>query len=278
MRCLINIGCGNRIHRDWINLDLNATTAGVIACDLTKGIPVDDGVADMVYSAAVLEHIRPSDTRHFLAECRRILRPEGILRIAVPDLEQQVKVYLETLERVDRGELAAAADHKWMILEMFDQGVRERNGGEMLRFLKTKELRNREFVVRRIGAEGKKLIEHLQGLGSEPASVRKPSFSQNVPFGSLGRAILRRLLGSEDLESDLAALHVGRFRLKSGEVHQWAYDRISLGGLMSQVGFQDPKKFAHGESRLRGWRDFHLEVDEAGNVEKPDLLVMEAIR
>jgi len=165
-----------------------------------------------------------------------------------------------------------------MILEMFDQGARESSGGEMLRFLKTKELRNREFVVRRIGAEGKKLIEYLQGLGPEPASVRKSSFSQNVPFGSLGRAILRRLLGSEDLESDLAALHVGRFRLKSGEVHQWAYDRISLGGLMSQAGFQDPKKFAHGESRLRGWRDFHLEVDEAGNIQKPDLLVMEAIR
>jgi SAM-dependent methyltransferase len=278
MKCLINIGCGKRIHRDWINLDLHASAPGVVACDLTKGIPVDDGVADMVYSAAVLEHIRPADTHRFLAECRRILRPGGIIRIAVPDLEEQAKVYLETLNRLDRGEVVASADHDWMILEMFDQSVREKSGGAMIKFLARKRTPDTDFILRRIGAEGKDLIDHLQGLPPEPENLQQLSFSQNVPGGCLGRFILKKLLGSNDLESDLEALNVGRFRLRSGEVHQWAYDRISLGGLMLKAGFQDPEKVAHSESRLHGWKDFHLEIDEAGNIEKPDLLVMEAIK
>jgi SAM-dependent methyltransferase len=232
----------------------------------------------MVYSAAVLEHIRSADTHRFLAECRRILKPSGIIRIAVPDLEEQAKVYLETLNRLDRGDAAASADHDWMILEMFDQCVREKSGGAMVNLLASKRIANKDFILQRIGVEGKDLIDHLQGIPPEPAHLQQPSFSRNVPGGRLGRFILKRLLASEDLESDLKAFHVGRFRLRSGEVHQWAYDRVSLGGLMLQAGFQDPKKVAHGESRLQGWKDFDLEVDGAGNIQKPDLLVMEAIK
>lgn len=76
----------------------------------------------------------------------------------------------------------------------------------------------------------------------------------------------------------MKALEVGRFRYMSGESHQWAYDRFSLAEVMSTAGFRNPIKKAHGESLLEHWGDYHLEIDQHGVVEKPDLLVMEAIK
>lgn len=278
MSLMINVGCGSRIHPEWMNLDLHAHAPGVIACDLTKGIPVGEEEADMVYAAAVLEHIRPAKVPGFLAECRRVLKPGGLLRLAVPDLEQQVRVYLETLERLGRGDRAASADREWMTLEMFDQSVREKVGGAMLEFLTQKPIPNKDFIIGRIGVEGRDLIGHLAGLADKPPCPRKPTLYEMIPGGRFGRALLKKLLRSEDLEGDLRALEVGKFRLKSGEVHQWAYDRFSLGEAMKAAGFRDPKKFRHGKSRLERWSEFHLEVDAAGTVEKPDLLVVEAVK
>jgi hypothetical protein len=94
----------------------------------------------------------------------------------------------------------------------------------------------------------------------------------------LGVFLLKFLLRSRDIRKDLAAWEVGRFRLFSGETHQWAYDRVSLGNLFQQAGFSEIQVKAHGESRISNWRDYHLEVDENGFVEKPDLFVMEGIK
>ena len=275
----INVGCGSRFHRDWLNLDLHAYAPEVVACDLTKGIPVADGEADVVYAAAVLEHIRPRDVSGFLAECRRALRPGGVLRLAVPDLEQQAQFYLDSLARIDKGDPAAPSDREWMVLEMLDQSTREETGGEMLRFLMQKEIPNQEFIVKRIGVEGADLIKQISTWKHEINPHRKkPSLYDMVPLGRIGRALLKWLLHSKNLKQDLRALEIGRFRLNSGEVHQWAYDRYSLAKDLLDAGFTDPKKCAHGESRIPDWKSFHLEVTLEGAVEKPDLLVMEAIK
>ena len=87
--------------------------------------------------------------------------------------------------------------------------------------------------------------------------------------------LFRWLLGTENLERDLLALEIGRFRINSGEVHQWVYDSHSLKKTLSLAGFGDLHVMAHGFSEIPGWKDFHLEVDPDGNVEKPDLLVVE---
>lgn len=275
----INVGCGSRFHRDWLNFDLHAYTPEVVACDLTKGIPVADGEADVVYSAAVLEHIRPRDLSGFLAECRRALRSGGVLRLAVPDLEQQAKFYLDSLARIDKGDPVAPSDREWMVLEMLDQSTREETGGEMLRFLSQEEIPNQEFILKRIGVEGAELINQISTWRDQKNVLRKkPSVYDMVPLGRIGRALLKWLLHSKNLQQDLRALEIGRFRLNSGEVHQWAYDRHSLAKILLNAGFTGSIKCAHGESRIPDWKTFHLEVTPEGVVEKPDLLVMEAIK
>ncbi|PTX96912.1 methyltransferase type 11 [Spartobacteria bacterium LR76] len=271
---LVNVGCGCRIHPDWVNLDLHASVPGVIVCDLTRGLPLADGEAEVVYSAAVLEHVRRENVPAFLAECRRVLKPKGYIRLAVPDFERQARVYLECIDRLDRGDAAADADHEWMMVEIFDQIARERSGGEMGDLLGRPNLPNERFIVDRIGKEGSDLIKILKGSRRGPSS--KTFLANKVPWGRLGQFLLKKLLNSKDIEDDLRALEIGRFRLLSGEVHQWAYDRYEMMRVLRDAGFRSIMARNHGESEIPRWAHYHLEVDEAGVIEKPDLMVIEA--
>lgn len=271
---LVNVGCGDRFHSDWLNLDL-IRKPGVTKADITQGLPVRDNEAMAVYSAAVLEHIRPQEVPDFLAECHRVLQPGGLIRIAVPDFERQVQAYLDAMQRADAGQ-DANPDREWMLFEIVDQFAREVSGGEMARFLASADLPNKEFIASRIGNEGSSLIRALKGNTAQTSRASLPHPAP-VRGGRLGRLIMRFLLRSKNLQRDLQALSVGRFRL-SGETHQWAYDRYSLTAILEQAGFTNIQVCDHGKSSIDRWDDFHLEVDEDGNVEKPDLLIAEATK
>src|SRR3954466_5103292 len=95
----VNLGCGNRFHPAWTNIDMVSTGPGVIAHDLSRKLPLDDATCDLVYHSHVLEHIRRSQVPFFLQECRRILNPGGIIRVVVPDLEAICRLYLDSLEK-----------------------------------------------------------------------------------------------------------------------------------------------------------------------------------
>jgi Methyltransferase domain len=269
----INVGCGKRFHSSWLNLDLHCSP-GVTQCDLTKGIPAESNTADAIYSAAVLEHIRKENVASFFSECHRTLKPGGILRIAVPDLELQVREYLAALERVDQNVPFAVEDREWMVLEIIDQATREKGGGEMLAFLSNPNLKNKKYVNSRIGKEGAELIDLL----ANKKEINSQKSTRLYRGGWIGKLLLRYLLKSSDIEGDITALNIGRFRYFSGEVHQWSYDRISLQKLFQTAGFSNICKCDHGISRINRWAEYNLEIDTNGIIEKPDLLIMEAIK
>jgi predicted SAM-dependent methyltransferase len=96
---LLNVGCGANAREGWVNLDLNPGAAGVLACDVSQGLPFDPGVFDAVYCSHVLEHLPKAEAPALVAECLRVLRPGGIARFVVPDLEAIVRLYLRSLDR-----------------------------------------------------------------------------------------------------------------------------------------------------------------------------------
>lgn len=51
---------------------------------------------DLIYNCHVLEHFGRHQIEDVLKEWYRVLKPGGILRIAVPDFEKLVEVYLKT--------------------------------------------------------------------------------------------------------------------------------------------------------------------------------------
>ncbi|MBK9493929.1 MAG: methyltransferase domain-containing protein [Xanthomonadales bacterium] len=55
--------------------------------DVIERLPFDDAVASHVYASHLLEHLMyPGQVAAFLRECRRVLVPDGVLRLVVPDM------------------------------------------------------------------------------------------------------------------------------------------------------------------------------------------------
>jgi predicted SAM-dependent methyltransferase len=279
MRCL-NVGCGSRFHPTWTNIDFTSSCPGILAHDLRRGIPFPDNTFDLVYHSHVLEHFERSRANGFMRECLRVLTPGGVVRVVVPDLERIAREYLAALERAETGVPCAEADHHWMMLEMYDQTVRNVSGGQMADFLSQSPVPNEEFVIMRCGVEARKLMRAAKGaigrplkwLG-EPGSVRG-LIQQGVKLRHFPR-YLHSLLLKLILPEAYHALQIGRFRL-GGEVHQWMYDHFSLSRLLIDCGFKDVVRRDAFISYIPEWTSFSLDTEPDGSVYKPDSLYMEA--
>lgn len=67
--------------------------------NIVRGLPVPDASCAGVYASHVLEHLALHDLRRALANTYRILRPGGIFRLVVPDLEELAQAYLGSQDR-----------------------------------------------------------------------------------------------------------------------------------------------------------------------------------
>ena len=150
-RALLNLGCSARIASGWTNLDFSwlirlgkhrrlcgqlhrmgllsdlrferilRLDPATIIWDLRRGIPFSDRTFDVVYHSHLLEHIDREDAPAFLRECLRVLKPRGIVRVVVPDLEVLAREYLGVVNNLpDR---ATMAQHTFAVEQMIDQMV-----------------------------------------------------------------------------------------------------------------------------------------------------------
>jgi hypothetical protein len=76
----IQFGCGSNVLSGWENYDAEV--------DITRPLPFPDGSADVVFAEHTVEHVTPQQAWGFFEECKRILKPGGVIRIAVPSAEQ----------------------------------------------------------------------------------------------------------------------------------------------------------------------------------------------
>ena len=252
---LLNLGCGACHHPAWVNVDFRQTGPGVMAHDLSRGVPFPDASFDAVYHSHLLEHFHASTAPLFLAECWRVLKPGGILRVAVPDLEAMARMYVKRLDKALAGDPAAEAQYDWLMLEMLDQMTRVFPGGRMFRYFLQNPMPAESFVLARAGAEARDTV----------ARLRHPANAADV------RSI------PEIDERELSPADIGAFRA-SGEVHQWMYDRFSLGRLMRGAGFEEVRVVRADESGIPGFAGYGLDVEADGRVRKPDSLFMEGVK
>jgi SAM-dependent methyltransferase len=263
----LNLGCGSRFHPAWTNVDLVSNHPDVQAWDVRDGLPFSDDTFQVVYHSHLLEHLPKSRALPFLKECFRVLKPSGILRIAVPDLETIARLYIHALEKALGGDAEWQDRYEWMVIELCDQMVRERPGGEMRDYYRQDPIPAQGFVMERMGGDARRMAQSgrrkpWQGIHS----LRKP-----LRLVQLG--LFRFLLGSHNYR----ALQIGRFRLH-GEIHQWMYDRYSLGKLLEESCFQNINVENADTSAIENWVDFRLDTEPDGSVYKPDSLYLEAVK
>lgn len=278
---LVNLGCGQRYHKDWTNIDFVSNSEDVIQHNLLDGIPINDNEVDLVYHSHVLEHFSKEQGVYFIKECYRVLKVNGIIRIAVPDLETIVKEYLNNLQLAMEGNVEAKHNYEWIKLELFDQMVRNESGGDMKNYLYQPILENESYVFKRIGSEGEIIRESFLNKKVLVQGIKKkiqPKVSILKLFLRKGKSIFAKLKVRKQkkslTEQELKALKIGQFRL-GGEIHQWMYDRYSLSELLSQIGFTDIKVCSAFESEIQNWESYQLDIIN-GKIRKPDSLFIEA--
>jgi SAM-dependent methyltransferase len=273
----LNLGCGRRFHPGWVNLDFSPVAPNVRAHDLRKGIPYPDETFDVVYHSHVLEHLSKWDAPTFLRECRRVLRPGGLIRIAVPDLEQIARLYLEALEKASHGMPGWAENYDWMLLEMYDQAVREYPGGSCNAFYSQDSIPNWDFVYRRVGAEAEVALAYIRATTRQDSQAVQSSSKLRYIFRNPWKFVQHRLLKLLLSKDDYKALRIGRFR-KQGEIHEWMYDAYSLARLLREAGFHNPQRCGATESQIPNWAQYCLDNESDGAPYKPDSMYMEALK
>lgn len=81
----LHIGCGQQSIPGWINIDNQGLPGVDQVLDVRHGLPFSGVVG--IYAEHFLEHLGLDDGLDFLRECRRVLGPEGTLRLSTPNLD-----------------------------------------------------------------------------------------------------------------------------------------------------------------------------------------------
>lgn len=88
----LHIGCGGNYLPGWFNTDL-IPNARRTKLNATKRFPYHDNTFDYIFTEHMIEHVPYNLGRITLAECFRVLKPGGTLRIVTPDLKFLLGLY-----------------------------------------------------------------------------------------------------------------------------------------------------------------------------------------
>ncbi|MDO4574085.1 MAG: methyltransferase domain-containing protein [Planctomycetia bacterium] len=94
----LNVGCGTDYKPGWINLDNNSDhniKQLDLNWDMRYYMPFPSESVDFIFNEHFLEHLTVEQGKSAIQEFLRILKPGGVLRIAMPDLENTVKAYYD---------------------------------------------------------------------------------------------------------------------------------------------------------------------------------------
>jgi predicted SAM-dependent methyltransferase len=90
----LNWGCGSHVLAGWINSDVKEGPGIDVSCDIRQGLPIDDDSIDYAVSIHALQELGYADLVPALKELRRVLKPGGLLRLALPDLRKGLHAYM----------------------------------------------------------------------------------------------------------------------------------------------------------------------------------------
>ncbi len=265
---MLNIACGGRYHKDWINIDFHADSSAVEKVNILAGLPFDNSSIDCIYSSHFLEHLSQKQAIFVLSETKRILKDGGICRIVVPDLENSCKEYLKILNEVEN-DSSLNDRYKWITIELLDQLVRVNSGGEMADIFRivseTKNIKLADYILERTGDE---VIQ--ENIISRKRIITIDKIKNKFLYIYL--RLIRYLIPGN--LRDLIFINTS-----VGEKHQWMYDKYSLKKMFENLGFRDIHIRKFNESNILYFNNYLLDIKEDGTPYKGiSSLYIEAIK
>jgi predicted SAM-dependent methyltransferase len=76
-----------------VNSDIQAGPGVDVVADICAGLPLPDDSFDYIVSIHTLPELSYADQDRALLELRRVLRPGGVLRLSLPDLDKALRAY-----------------------------------------------------------------------------------------------------------------------------------------------------------------------------------------
>lgn len=97
-KIMLNVGCGTDYKKGWINIDNNSDDNIEkldLNWDLRNPLPFADGSVNYIFNEHFVEHLTVDESQKAIKDFMRVLKPGGVMRIAMPDLEDCIKLYLD---------------------------------------------------------------------------------------------------------------------------------------------------------------------------------------
>ena len=89
----LHLGCGWNLLPGWLNMDNFPRCREALYLDVRRPFFFSSDTFDYIFSEHMIEHMSYHDGVHMLAECHRILKGFGKIRISTPDLAFLIKLY-----------------------------------------------------------------------------------------------------------------------------------------------------------------------------------------
>jgi predicted SAM-dependent methyltransferase len=89
----LNWGCGDHVAQGWINSDVKQGAEVDLVADIKAGLPLVSGGLDYAVSVHALPELPYPELVPALGELHRVLKPGGVLRLVLPDLDRAIDAY-----------------------------------------------------------------------------------------------------------------------------------------------------------------------------------------
>lgn len=123
----VNLGCGYTNPTNWMGVDgsiiryfINVLPKGltqkmfkgskdvadckIVHHNLYSGMPFKDGTVGNIYTSHFLEHMFKEGVQELLTDCVRVLEKDGVMRICVPSLEENMVHMEESIAKARKGD------------------------------------------------------------------------------------------------------------------------------------------------------------------------------
>ena len=110
----IHLGCGKKYLPGFIHIDIDKHPHIDHNSNIDNLCMFEDNSVDLIYTCHAFEYYDRDQTKEVLKEWHRVLKPKGILRIAVPDFEGITNVYIK-YNNLDHQGILGPLFGKWKI-------------------------------------------------------------------------------------------------------------------------------------------------------------------